>query len=94
MRRSLCIVTALLMGPAVSQAATYVVDGANGNDGAAGSAAAPWKTIGRGVDGAEAGDTILVKAKASGPVCHTGNKTCFFQRLAPSEVEEDHQQEA
>jgi len=26
-------------------------------------------------------DTILVKAKPLGPVCHTGNKTCFFQRL-------------
>jgi phosphoribosyl-AMP cyclohydrolase len=26
-------------------------------------------------------DTILIKGKASGPVCHTGNKTCFFQQL-------------
>ena len=26
-------------------------------------------------------DTILIKGKASGPVCHTGNKTCFFQPL-------------
>ena len=26
-------------------------------------------------------DTILVKGKASGPVCHTGNKTCFFEKL-------------
>jgi phosphoribosyl-AMP cyclohydrolase len=26
-------------------------------------------------------DTILVKAKATGPVCHTGNKTCFFQKI-------------
>jgi phosphoribosyl-AMP cyclohydrolase len=26
-------------------------------------------------------DTILVKAKPTGPVCHTGNKTCFFQLL-------------
>ncbi|MBI4180307.1 MAG: phosphoribosyl-AMP cyclohydrolase [Chloroflexi bacterium] len=26
-------------------------------------------------------DTILVKAKPIGPVCHTGNKTCFFQQL-------------
>ena len=25
------------------------------------------------------GDTIVVKGKATGPVCHTGNKTCFFQ---------------
>jgi phosphoribosyl-AMP cyclohydrolase len=26
-------------------------------------------------------DTILVKAKPAGPVCHTGEKTCFFQKL-------------
>ena len=27
------------------------------------------------------GDTILVKAHPLGPVCHTGDKTCFFQKL-------------
>ena len=27
-------------------------------------------------------DTVLVKAEAMGPVCHTGNPTCFFQPLA------------
>ena len=26
-------------------------------------------------------DTILVVAQPTGPVCHTGNKTCFFQQL-------------
>jgi phosphoribosyl-AMP cyclohydrolase len=26
-------------------------------------------------------DTILLKGKAAGPVCHTGNRTCFFQKL-------------
>ena len=26
-------------------------------------------------------DTILVKARPVGPVCHTGNRTCFFQEL-------------
>ena len=26
-------------------------------------------------------DTVLVKAKPIGAVCHTGNRTCFFQRL-------------
>ena len=26
-------------------------------------------------------DTILVKATPTGPVCHTGNQTCFFQQL-------------
>ncbi len=32
-------------------------------------------------------DTILVKAKATGPVCHTGNKTCFFQELTRKDLE-------
>lgn len=27
-------------------------------------------------------DTILVKGKPKGPVCHTGNRTCFFQELS------------
>ena len=34
------------------------------------------------------GDTILVKAKPTGPVCHTGNKTCFFQQLSPPPADE------
>jgi phosphoribosyl-AMP cyclohydrolase len=32
-------------------------------------------------------DTILIKGKATGPVCHTGNKTCFFQQLGKQDVE-------
>ena len=32
-------------------------------------------------------DTILVKAKPLGPVCHTGNKTCFFQKLTKQDAE-------
>jgi len=32
-------------------------------------------------------DTILVKGKASGPVCHTGNKTCFFQEMTKEDIE-------
>jgi len=27
------------------------------------------------------GDTILVRAHPTGPVCHTGSRTCFFQQL-------------
>ena len=26
-------------------------------------------------------DALLIKAEPTGPVCHTGNRTCFFQRL-------------
>lgn len=26
-------------------------------------------------------DTILLLGKPKGPVCHTGNKTCFFEQL-------------
>jgi len=32
-------------------------------------------------------DTILVMAKPTGPVCHTGNKTCFFQQLGKQDIE-------
>ena len=39
-------------------------------------------------------DTILVKGQPKGPVCHTGNRTCFFQRLAERDLEESHQEEA
>jgi phosphoribosyl-AMP cyclohydrolase len=31
-------------------------------------------------------DTILIKGKATGPVCHTGNKTCFFQKLSEKDL--------
>jgi len=39
-------------------------------------------------------DTLLIKGKATGPVCHTGNKTCFFQQLTKQEIEASHQKEA
>ncbi len=26
-------------------------------------------------------DTLLIKAEPAGPVCHTGNRTCFFQQV-------------
>ena len=32
-------------------------------------------------------DTILVKGEPTGPICHTGNKTCFFQQLTEQDVE-------
>lgn len=32
-------------------------------------------------------DTLLVKAKPVGPVCHTGNPTCFFQKITEKEIE-------
>lgn len=31
-------------------------------------------------------DTILVKAHPTGPVCHTGNRTCFFQELTEADL--------
>ncbi len=27
-------------------------------------------------------NTILVKAEPTGPVCHTGNRTCFYRKLS------------
>ena len=31
-------------------------------------------------------DTILVKGETTGPICHTGNKTCFFQPLTEQDI--------
>ncbi len=31
-------------------------------------------------------DTILVKAHPLGPVCHTGERTCFFSRLTKEDI--------
>jgi phosphoribosyl-AMP cyclohydrolase len=39
-------------------------------------------------------DTILVKAHPLGPVCHTGAKTCFFQRLSQEDIKDKPQEEA
>lgn len=39
-------------------------------------------------------DTILVMAQPTGPVCHTGNKTCFFEKLTKQDIEASPQQEA
>ena len=32
------------------------------------------------------GDTILVRAKPEGPVCHTGSRTCFFTDVTKESV--------
>jgi phosphoribosyl-AMP cyclohydrolase len=31
-------------------------------------------------------DAILIRAKPSGPVCHTGNQSCFFQKFEKEDV--------
>ncbi len=31
-------------------------------------------------------DTLLIQADPVGPVCHTGNRSCFFQQLKPEEI--------
>ncbi len=31
-------------------------------------------------------DVILVKAKPTGPICHTGHKTCFFQEMTEDDL--------
>jgi len=32
-------------------------------------------------------DAILIKAEPAGPVCHTGNRSCFFQDFAQQDVD-------
>ncbi len=31
-------------------------------------------------------DTILVKGRPTGPVCHTGNRSCFFRELEEKDI--------
>ncbi len=38
-------------------------------------------------------DTILILGKPTCPVCHTGNKTCFFEKLTEQDLESSHQDE-
>lgn len=33
------------------------------------------------------GDTILIRAKPTGPVCHTGNRSCFFQKFDKEDID-------
>jgi len=40
------------------------------------------------------GDTILVMAHPTGPVCHTGNRTCFFEQLSEPDSKAGNQGEA
>ncbi len=39
-------------------------------------------------------DTILIIGEPTGPVCHTGNKTCFFQKLTRQDIETSQPEEA
>ena len=39
-------------------------------------------------------DTILVKAHPTGPVCHTGNQSCFFRELSEADLGAGSQEEA
>ena len=39
-------------------------------------------------------DTILIVGQPTGPVCHTGNKTCFFQKLTRQDIETSQAEEA
>jgi len=32
-------------------------------------------------------DAILVRVDAAGPVCHTGNRSCFFQQFSRDDIE-------
>ncbi len=42
-----------------------------------------WRSIYKDCDS----DTILIKAEPAGPVCHTGNRTCFFQGFSGEDIE-------
>jgi phosphoribosyl-AMP cyclohydrolase len=41
-----------------------------------------WKSLHKDCDG----DTILIKAIPAGPVCHTGNRSCFFDEFSREDL--------
>lgn len=57
------LITALafVMMCSASWAATYYIDGTNGDDTKSGSQSAPWKTIGKANSTLKAGDTVYIK---------------------------------
>lgn len=42
-----------------------------------------WRSISKDCDS----DAILIKAEPAGPVCHTGNWSCFFQDFSSADIE-------
>lgn len=38
------------------------------------------------------GDCLVVIAKADGPACHTGNRTCFYRKIENGELTEDNKE--
>jgi phosphoribosyl-AMP cyclohydrolase len=42
-----------------------------------------WKSISKDCDS----DTLLVKAIPAGPVCHTGNRSCFFADFTGADLD-------
>lgn len=60
-RITLIITLASLMMCTVSWAATYYIDGSNGNDANPGTVTQPWKTIGKANSTLKAGDTVYIK---------------------------------
>ena len=42
-----------------------------------------WRSISKDCDS----DAILIKAEPAGPVCHTGNMSCFFQEFNSSDLD-------
>jgi phosphoribosyl-ATP pyrophosphohydrolase/phosphoribosyl-AMP cyclohydrolase len=42
-----------------------------------------WKSISKDCDS----DALLIKADPAGPVCHTGNMSCFFTSFSAKDLE-------
>ncbi|HJX03619.1 MAG TPA: phosphoribosyl-AMP cyclohydrolase [Dehalococcoidia bacterium] len=41
-----------------------------------------WKSMSKDCDS----DALLIKADPAGPVCHTGNMSCFFTEFSPEDL--------
>jgi hypothetical protein len=75
---------ALVLSGSLALGATYRVDASKGDDSAAGSEAAPWKTISRGVKDLKPGDTLRI---ASGVYRETVAPACRGTAEAPITIQ-------
>jgi parallel beta-helix repeat protein len=87
------LITALtfLMMCSASWAATYYIDGTNGNDAKSGFQSTPWKTIGKANSTLRAGDTVYIKKgtyKETIRPKNTGQKgnSITYSKFGPGEV--------
>ena len=84
MRSIFLLSTAVLLCGSLASGAVYYADASKGDDAAAGTEAAPWKTISRGVKDLKPGDVLRI---AAGTYRETVNVACRGTAEAPITIQ-------